>query len=98
MNRRGPRTEPWGTPLETGEEPDLRFLSWANCVRPVRQDFSEARAMLVIPIEASLSRRMSRETMLKAALRSRRTRMESKPESDAIRRSFVIFTWAASVL
>ena len=36
VNRRGPRTEPWGTPLKTGVEPDLRFLSWTNCVRPVR--------------------------------------------------------------
>ena len=37
VNRRGPSKEPWGTPLETGEEQDLRFLSWANCVRPVRR-------------------------------------------------------------
>ena len=53
-NRRSPRTEPWGTPLETGEEEDLRFLSWTNCVRPVRNDFSQARGMSVIPMEAAL--------------------------------------------
>lgn len=47
-------TEPWGTPLETGEEEHLRFLSWTNCVRPVRYDCSQARGMSVILMEAVL--------------------------------------------
>ena len=38
------------------------------------------------------------ETVWKAALRSRRTRMQSKPESDAIKRSYVIGTSVVSVL
>ena len=98
MNRRGPRTEPWGKPLQSGEEPDLRSLSWTNCVRPERYYLNQARGMSVIPMEANLSRRMSWEMPSKAVLRSRRTRMERSPESDAIRRSFVIFTRAVSVL
>ena len=34
MKRRGPRTEPWGTPDVTEEVMDLRDLSSMNWVRP----------------------------------------------------------------
>ena len=36
MNRRGPRTEAWGTPEEREEEWGLQFLSWTKLVRPDR--------------------------------------------------------------
>jgi len=52
----------------------------------------------VMPIEANLSRRMECEMVSKAALRSRRMRMDNSPESAAIRRSFVILRRAVSVL
>lgn len=51
-----------------------------------------------MPMEESLLRRMGCEMVPKAALRSRRMRMESKPESAAMRRSLVIFMGAVSVL
>lgn len=43
-----------------------------------------------MPMEDNLLRRMVWEIVSKAALRSRRMRMDSKPESAAIRRSLVI--------
>ena len=51
-----------------------------------------------MPIDANLSRRVVWEMVLKAALRSRRMRMDDSPESAAIRRSFVILRRAVSVL
>lgn len=54
--------------------------------------------MPVMPMEDNLLRRMVWEIVSKAALRSRRMRMDSKPESAAIRRSLVIFRRAVSVL
>ena len=36
MNRRGPRTDPWGTPVVTGEGFEVKDLSCMNWVRPVR--------------------------------------------------------------
>ena len=36
MNRRGLRTDPWGTPVVTGEGFEVKDLSWMNWVRPVR--------------------------------------------------------------
>ena len=49
-------------------------------------------------MEASRSRRMEWEMVSKAAVRSRRMRMDKCPESAAIRRSLVIFMSAVSVL
>lgn len=49
-------------------------------------------------MEASRSRRVEWEMVSKAALRSRRMRIDKSPESAAIRRSFVILRRAVSVL
>ena len=54
--------------------------------------------MSVMPMEASLSRRVEWDMVSKAALRSRRMRMDNSLESAAIRRSFVILRRAVSVL
>ena len=51
-----------------------------------------------MPNEESLWRRMGCEMVSKAALRSRRMRMESEPESAAVKRSLVILIRAVSVL
>ena len=49
-------------------------------------------------MEESLLRRMGCEMVSKAALRSRRMRMEIEPESAAMRRSLEILMRAVSVL
>ena len=67
-------------------------------MRPERYDLNQCRGVSVIPMEASLSRRMLCEMVSKAALRSRRMRMVRCPESAAMRRSLVILTRAVSVL
>lgn len=59
---------------------------------------NQVSGMSVIPIEDSLWRRRLWEMVSKAAVRSRRMRMESKPVSAAMRRSLVIFMSAVSVL
>jgi len=41
VKRRGPKTDPWGTPSETPEHPDLWFLSCTNCWRSVRYDVNQ---------------------------------------------------------
>ncbi len=58
MNRRGPWTDPWGTPIVTGNGWDLKILSWMNWVRPERCDLNKFKGDSVIPVEASLSRWM----------------------------------------
>ena len=69
-----------------------------NCVRPERYDLNRSRGVSEMPIDANLSRRVVWEMVSKAALRSRRMRMDNSPESAAIRRSFVILRRAVSVL
>ena len=49
-------------------------------------------------MEESLLRRMGCEMVSKAALISRRMRMETEPESAAVRRSLVILIKTVSVL
>lgn len=58
-------------------------------MRPDRYDLGQDRAVPAIPIEANLSRRISGETVSKAALKSRRTSMVESPESAANSRSLV---------
>ena len=98
MKRRGPRTEPWGTPVVTGEGSEEKDLSWINWVRSVRYEWNQRRGVWVMPIEESLWRRVRCEMVSNAALRSRRMRMESEPVSAAVRRSLVILIRAVSVL
>ena len=86
MNRMGPSTEPWGTPEERGDGWDVKVFNWMNCVRPERYDLNQSRGVSEIPIDANLSRRVVWEMVSKAALRSRRMRMDNSPESAAIRR------------
>lgn len=67
-------------------------------MRPERYDLNQFKGMSVIPVEASLSRRLFWDTVLKAALRSGRVRMFNGPKSTTMQRSLVIFfTKAVSV-
>ena len=92
MKRSGPKTDPWGTPSETPEHQDLWFLNCTNCWRSVRYDVNQETAAPVIQMPARRSRSSGSETVSNAALRSRRMRMVSSPESAARRRSLVILT------
>ena len=98
VKRRGPKTDPWGTPSETPEHPDLWFLSCTNCWQSVRYDVNQESAAPVIPMPARRFRSRGCEMVSNAALRSRRMRMVSNPESAARRRLLVILTRAVSVL
>lgn len=52
----------------------------------------------MIPMEERRVRRTGCEMVSKAAVRSRRMRIDREPESAAVRRSFVILMSAVSVL
>ena len=96
MKRRGPSTEPWGTPWDREAVEEVQLLMLMNCCRLVRYD--QERAVPVILREDS--RRERREWLMvsNAAVRSRRMRMLRWPESEERRRSLVALRRADSVL
>ena len=99
MKRRGPSTEPWGTPWDRGAVEEVQLLIWMNWCLLVRHDFSQESAVSVMLSDDS--RRDSRMVwlmVLNAAVRSRRMRMLRLPESEERRRSLVILRRAVSVL
>ena len=51
MKRRGPSTEPWGTPWVTGAVEEWQLLTEMNWCRSERYDFNQERAVFVIPRE-----------------------------------------------
>lgn len=67
-------------------------------MRPERYDENQSMGVDDRPMDASLWRRMEWEIVSKAALRSRRMRIDRSLESAAIRRSLVILIRAVSVL
>ena len=56
--RRGPRTDPWGTPLETGIEGEYAFPTLTRKVRMEMKDASQANVRPVMP--ASFRAEMSK--------------------------------------
>lgn len=77
--KRRASTEPWGTPVDTGSEVkcfDLNFLS-----EPERHAMNQYRGVPVMPMGDNLSTRILLEIVSKAALKSRRTRMDDSLES-----------------
>ncbi len=53
MNKKGPGTEPWGTPWDRGTVEEVQLLMLINCYLFVRYDFSQERAVLVMLREDS---------------------------------------------
>lgn len=73
MSRLGQRTEPRGTPEEIVVGWDVNDFSWMNWVQLERCEWNDSRGVLVISIGGRM--------VSKAALKSRRMRMERSPES-----------------
>ena len=70
-----------------------------NCFRSVRYDVSQVRASSVMwTRDFRRESRMEWLIVSKAAVRSRRMRIESRPESEERRRSLVTLRRAVSVL
>ena len=71
MKRRGPRTEPWGTPWVTGAVEELQLLMEMNCFLLERYDDIQERAVPVKPRDDwRRVMRMEWDMVSKAALRS----------------------------
>ena len=49
MKRRGPRTEPWGTPWVSGAVEEVQLLMEMNCFLSERYDDIQERAVPVKP-------------------------------------------------
>ena len=83
----------------TGAVEEVQLLIEINCLRSERYDLIQERAVPDKP-RAEWRREMSMEWLMvsKAALRSRRMRMEREPESAERRMSLVTLRRAVSVL
>jgi len=68
LNRTGPSTNPWGTPLVTGRQLDLTPFTTTLWARPSSQFLTQSRVYLSKPRTASLCRRILWETVSKALL------------------------------
>jgi hypothetical protein len=49
VNRRGPRTEPWGTPVESGTGSDRWELMETDCERLCKYEVMRERAVPEMP-------------------------------------------------
>ena len=84
LNKRGPRIEPWGTPLSTVAKGDLNSVSMmfcvdllvedsvieVNCILLERYDWNHLYGSPLTPMQLSLLRRISWLTVSKALVRS----------------------------
>ena len=99
MKRRGPSTEPWGTPWVTEVVEDLQLFIEMYCCLSERYEVNQERAVPVIPrVDLRRERRMGWPMVSKAAVRSSRMRMLSEPVSQDSRRSLVTLRRAVLVL
>ena len=48
MKRRGPSTEPRGTPRDRRTVEEVQLLMWMNCCRPVKYDLGQESAVPVM--------------------------------------------------
>ena len=97
-NKIGLSTEPCGTPWLTLVRTD-DLLICTNWNQSDKYDWNQLRAVPLMLINCcSLCNKMWWSLVSNAALRSNRTRTDTNPWSEAIRRSFVTFAKAVSVL
>ena len=98
-NKVGPSTEPCGTPWLTLVCTDDSSLICTNWNRSAKYDLNQLRAVPLMLINcSSLCNKIAWSIVLNAALRSNRTRTDTNPWSEAIRRSLVTLARAVSVL
>ena len=84
--KRGPRTDPCGTPRSKERREDRQLLTLTNCVRDVKYDFSQESTVPLIPNRVdSLDNKMEWSTVSKAADKSRRSRITELLLSIAVR-------------
>ena len=89
MKRRGPKTEPCGTPVVRGARSEEPESVWTNWFLSVRYKVIRSRAGPRMPkVEESLVSRMAWSMVSKAADRSRRMREVTCRFSTARKRSF----------
>lgn len=95
----GPRMEPWGTPQERGATDEEQFPRWTAKLLSVKYDLNHFRAVPVTPtLCSSRDKRIEWLTVLKAEVKSKRTKTADFPESTAKRRSLYTLRRAVSVL
>ena len=86
--KRGPRTDPCGTPCSKERREDRQLLTLTNCVRDVKHDFSQESTVPLIPNRVdSVDNKMEWSTVSKAADKSRRSRITELLLSIAVRMS-----------
>ena len=77
--KRGPRTDPCGTPRSKERCEDRQLLTLTNCERDVKYDFSQESTVPLIPNRVdSLDNKMERSRVSKAADKSSRSRKTQK--------------------
>ena len=84
VKKRGPKTDPWGTPMLQGVGGEVELPRDTNCERSVRYDKIHCKTSPSIP-KLVFSREMSNlwSTKSNAALRSKATRMVDFDRSEA---------------
>ena len=98
-NKIGPSTDPCGTPWLTLVCTDDSSLICTNWNRSAKYDLNQLRAVPLMQINcSSLCNKIAWSIVSNAALRSNRTRTDTNPWSEAIRRSLVTLARAVSVL
>ena len=98
-NKTGPRTDPWGTPNDSGAGPESCPNTETNSILPVIYDLNHASAVLSTPrCDCSHAKRISWSMVSKAADRSSNTTMEILPPSILASRSLMTRGRAVSEL
>ncbi len=95
--RRGPRTDPWGTPVTNLCALDTSPPQATLKDRPVRKDSNQRSGIPVISSDERVDRRIWWLTVSKAAERSSRMRTDDLELAFAIRRASVTDSSAVSV-
>ena len=98
-NKTGTRTDPWGTPNDSGMGSESCPSTETNCILPVKYDFNNASAVPSTPKhDCSRAKRISWSMVSKHADGSSNTTMEILPSSILVSRSLVTRVRAVCVL